>query len=144
MNAIITQTNNAFSERKYSSGRNVVYVKSPLDKVADDFFHEHKIYNLDFKCHTWNKVCRIVTQQHTTALKQLFPDATSIKFSAKAGCSCGCSPGYLVKTEPSKHGCDHWVTVEATAQEIDHVSSRIHGLIEMLECEIQDKTPVTV
>lgn len=145
MKAVITQTrNNTSKDRGYAAGRNIVYVKSPLDNVADEFFTKHKIYNLNFKCLTWNKACRIVTQQHTVALKQLFPDATSVKFSAKAGCSCGCSPGYIVRTENKNPGCDHWVNMEATPGEIERATTHINSLSEMLECEIQDKTNVSV
>lgn len=123
MKAIITKTN-----RSNRRGRSVVYISSPLDKVADDFASKHGIYNLQFKCKTWNKVCREVTKRTAETLKELFVEATAITFSSKAGCSCGCSPGYIIKHEsPYKAGDDVWVDIEASDHEVDAFSSMINA-----------------
>ena len=43
-----------------------------------------------------------VRTQFIKALQQKYPnigdDAISLKWSRKAGCGCGCSPGYIIKT----------------------------------------------
>ncbi len=43
-----------------------------------------------------------VKEQFTKALQQKYPNvgdnAISLKWSRKAGCGCGCSPGYIIKT----------------------------------------------
>lgn len=101
------------TERRAKAGRSLVYVESPFDEIADQFATQYKIWNLPFKCKTWSKICREATKINIQAFKELFPDATSIKFSVKAGCRCGCSPGYIVKTNSAVNGTNNWVTIEA-------------------------------
>lgn len=107
------------SERRAKPGRNLVYVKSPLDDIADEWAGKHGVWNLPFKSKTWSKICREATKLNIAAFKHLFPDAVSIKFSIKAGCKCGCSPGYIVKTESYLKGTNNWVTIEASQMEQD-------------------------
>lgn len=124
MKATITQTRNP--DRLTS--KNVVYVESPLDRIVDRWFTSNDIMNLMFKCKTWDKVKRIATKAHISALQELFPDATSIRYSRKAGCRCGCSPGYLVKMSGAHYsnGKDHWVDIEATPDEIAAVERQVN------------------
>jgi len=77
-------------------------------------------------------------------LKKLFPEALEIKFSAKAGCNCGCSPGYIMKHEPNQWGKNFWVTVEASDVELNMVWSSINCLRFQLELkkEIRDHETV--
>ena len=82
MKATITHTSSSNPHK--SSGRSIVYVESPLNKVADEFAYKHGIFGLPFKCKTWDKVCRQVNKTHVVELKKLFPEALDIKFSAKA------------------------------------------------------------
>ena len=43
-------------------------------------------------------------------LKELYPDS-KIAFSQKAGCSCGCSPGYYVKNASGESILKNGITV---------------------------------
>lgn len=113
MKATLTKTT-PVSDRRARPGRNIVYVKSPFDDIADKFAFAHGIWNLPFKSKTWSSICRETNKINARALKELFPEATSIKFSAKAGCTCGCSPGFIVKTESYLKGTNNWVTIEPT------------------------------
>jgi hypothetical protein len=114
MKATLTQSS-PVSDRRTKAGRNLVYIKSPFDDIADKFASAHGIWNLPFKSKTWSTICRETNKINAKALKELFPDALSIKFSAKAGCRCGCSPGYIVKQDSYLPGQNHWVTIEASA-----------------------------
>jgi hypothetical protein len=138
MKAIVTQTRNISSAQRRKSGRNLVYIESPFDKVADNFAAQHSIFGLQFKCKTWSKVCRLATKAATKALKELFPNALSIRFSAKAGCNCGCSPGYIVKEKTNEYGKNHWVTIEATEEEVSSFKEQINStrIVSELQAEI--------
>ena len=109
MNATITNKQN---RDRMSFGNSVVYVESALNTLVDkEFFNKHKIYNLEFKCNTWNAVKRHVNNYTIVALTSLFPNDT-FKFSQKAGCKCGCSPGFrLTHSNASTVGQDIWVDV---------------------------------
>lgn len=124
MKATLTKTY-PVSNRRAKPGRNLVYVQSPFDDIAEKFAAAHGIWDLPFKSKTWSKICREATRMNINAFKHLFPDATSIKFSAKAGCSCGCSPGYIVKTESYLKGTNNWVTIEPTQEQQDAFQASI-------------------
>ncbi|NCX79853.1 MAG: hypothetical protein EBW96_08135, partial [Actinobacteria bacterium] len=71
-------------------GRSIVYVNSPLDQVAEDFGNQYGVWQLPFKSRTWSSINNEVSKITAEVLKELFAGAVSIKFSQKAGCSCGC------------------------------------------------------
>ena len=127
MKATLTKTT-PVSDRRARPGRNIVYVKSPFDDVADQFGTKFGIWNLPFKSKTWSNICREANKLNLQALKDLFPEATSIKFSAKAGCTCGCSPGFIVKTENYLKGTNNWVTIEPAQVEQDMFRASIFSL----------------
>ena len=119
MKATLTKTAPVQNSRRQKPGRNIVYIESPFDTIADEFASKHNVWNLPFKSKTWSKICSEATKINAKALKEIFPEAVSIKFSAKAGCACGCSQGYIVKTNSTLQGQNHWVTIEATQVEQD-------------------------
>jgi hypothetical protein len=127
MRATITQTRETGHALRNKSGRSIVYVESNLNDIADKFAMANGIYELPFKSKTWNKVCRQVNKTLSTELKKLFPEALNITFSAKAGCKCGCSPGYIMKHEPNQRGKNFWVTIEASELESNVVSAGINS-----------------
>ena len=134
MKATLTKTA-PVSDRRAKAGRNLVYIKSPFDDIADEFASQHGIWNLPFKCKTWSKICREATKLNIQAFKHLFPDATSIKFSAKAGCSCSCSPGYIVKTDSYLKGTNNWLTVEASQVVLDMFRASIFSARRKFELQ---------
>ena len=114
----------------------IVYANSNATKVVDDFFHDNKIYALDFKCRTWTKVGNEGTKLTIDALRDIFGPDVNIKWSRTAGCSCGCSPGYKVKnlkmgSEYRNH--DVWVDVEVDTTEL---VKRLPAYKVKLEAEI--------
>ena len=77
------------------------------------------IYSLPYKSKTWSALCREVSKITSKLLRdQIFVGATSVTFSAKAGCTCGCSPGYIVKKDDYALGQNHWVDIELTEEEL--------------------------
>lgn len=139
MKATITQTRKPHRSDRRSAGRSIIYVESPLDNVADRWFEGNKIRELSFKCKTWSKVSRMTTKPTAVALKELFPEALSITFSSKAGCKCGCSPGYIMKHPANQYGNNFWVKVEASDSEIETFAKSINTnqIIKALEKEIE-------
>ena len=128
MKATLTKTCSIRDSRRAKPGRSIVYVESPLDNVADDFAKEYGVWQLAFKSRTWSSVCNEVTAITAEVLKELFAGAVSIKFSQKAGCTCGCSPGYIVKYNSHKEGLNHWVTIEASEDELKQLRASLFSL----------------
>lgn len=126
------------SIEKSNNRQSIVYVESPFTKVADDFAMEHWIYSATFKSKVWTKVCKLTNNVNVAALKELFPETTTIRFSHKAGCNCGCSPGFVMKYEhPNQFGKTYWVNVEATEDEVAAFRAKIasSGLAEEFAAE---------
>lgn len=134
MNATITSSQ---LRSPYKYGSSIVYVDCTITTLIDkEFFVKHKIYNLEFKCNTWNAVKKFATNYTTRALQSLFPNDT-IKFSAKAGCSCGCSPGYRVThSNPILTGRDIWVDVNYDDSILNEVRVELARFENKLEKEI--------
>jgi hypothetical protein len=128
MKATISQTREVNRTGRSKMGRSIIYVESPLYKVADKFASDHNVFGLPFKSKTWGKVCQQVTKTHIVELKKLFPGALEIKFSQTAGCRCGCSPGYIMKHEANQYGKNFWVDIEASEVEITLVRNSINCL----------------
>lgn len=72
--------------------------------ITSEWFDENKIGSLKFKCRSWNAVARAGTKiserQMIPVIAKEFglkPEEFTLRFSRTAGCSCGCSPGYVGK-----------------------------------------------
>lgn len=135
MKATLTKTAPVQNSRRQNPGRNIVYIESPFDTIADEFASKHEVWNLPFKSKTWSKICSEATKINAKALKEIFPEAVSIKFSAKAGCACGCSQGYIVKTNSTLPGQNHWVTIEASQVEQDVFRAGILSLRRAMDLQ---------
>lgn len=70
---------------------------SYLSKLADEWYDEAGIWRLSYKSKVWNKITRKVNSNITSLLKEYFK-TKKVQYSSKAGCNCGCSPGYVVRS----------------------------------------------
>jgi hypothetical protein len=82
------------------------------------------------------------------AYKQVMPEVLArlgygpdvrVKWSQKAGCSCPCSPGFVVVNDP-KPGRDVWVTVEAGAPTVDESPDKVARRVQRAEALDRDPT----
>ena len=62
----------------------------------------------------WKKFNEMEISLEAYILENILPDRV-LKFSRKAGCSCGCSPGWIDQNE---YGRTVWVSVEITEQNL--------------------------
>jgi hypothetical protein len=72
--------------------------------VTSEWFDANGIGALKFKCKAWSAVGRAGTKISEAKMAPVIaerfglkPDDFTLHFSVKAGCSCGCSPGYVGK-----------------------------------------------
>ena len=121
--AIVTQTR---FDQKVRPGKCKVYVNSdnPVDKMLEAWFDKNKIYQLTFKSRAW----MWLSNQRHKLFAQLIGEAlgcgwANVKFSHKAGCSCGCSPGFNVSLPQQAllHArSDVWVDIEINGMPFDY------------------------
>lgn len=86
----------------------VAYLESNLSEHLDnDLFDVLRIRSLNFKCKAWSKAVSASSKIQAKNIKELLqlPEATKVVYSSKAGCSCGCSPGYVISNIPLDHKC---------------------------------------
>jgi len=128
-----------------------IFVNSNASKTIDEFFLQNEIFNLDFKSKTWSKMVRLSTKMDIREIMSIFPKGAapvSITYSKKAGCSCGCSPGYIVKL-PIRSGLaddvDHyedfrnralWVNIVHDKDLMDGLEAKIPQYKQLLDEEI--------
>lgn len=79
-----------------------VFANDPARSLADGFYNRHKIHSLRYKSAVWKRAGKIATKAETNEIKPALArhfgcreDELSLAFSVYAGCSCGCSPGFV-------------------------------------------------
>ncbi len=82
--------------------RFTVYTDGQGRDIADkEYFSKYNISKLNFKCASWDRVggfAANIEARHTQAvIEEAFGVKVELKFSRYAGCSCGCSPGFVGK-----------------------------------------------
>jgi hypothetical protein len=126
------------SSKNLNKRHSIIYLNSPLNEAADEFATDQGIYEAPFKSKTWSKVSRLANKHHIAALRKLFPESTGIRFSAKAGCRCGCSPGFVMKHEhPNQFGRMFWVDFQASETEVNAFEDTLKKLAGEFAAEQQ-------
>jgi len=104
MNATITQVNPPRERSDWNKSRDrfTVYTDGKARHIADlEYFTKYDISSLNFKCASWGRVggfaSRIEASGAAAAIEARFGVRVDLKFSRTAGCSCGCSPGFIGK-----------------------------------------------
>lgn len=108
----------------------VVYSeRNKLSELLGAWFVTHKVNDMTFRCATWTWLKKQVSDIEAakiTSLLGLDNDVHPV-FSHKAGCNCGCSPGFVLKTNGRNIHSLIWstgrvssvcVTLEPTAQDL--------------------------
>jgi hypothetical protein len=91
------------------------YVDSNATKFIDEeFFAKNKIYMHNFKCKAWAAIGREAHKLNIAEMETILGNKAEIVYSHKAGCSCGCSPGYKVSNidNAEYRGKDIWFEIE--------------------------------
>ena len=143
-----------FDRRSSLSDRFIVFTGNDHPReTADKFYFDHNIYDLNFKSNAWNAVIRATTKltakkilAHFKTLGVEDGQIVSLQFSHKAGCSCGCSPGFVGKTakldtmldkDTILAGKNIWIEgVEITADERAELAKIIEVQAKKLALEI--------
>jgi hypothetical protein len=136
-------------ESRRGNNKFVLYVTSPLaDLIDKEFFRKHRIWDLEFKCAAWAAVARTATAEiiaeasPVLAARFSIPqEALTLAFSRKAGCSCGCSPGYVGTLTRSDFVQDLsrsnvWMDVACSAVALERVTAEMNKQAARLPAEI--------
>jgi len=123
-------------EKRINGAR--AYVNSSVGKVVDKFFDDNKIYALNFTCSTWNALKRKAVESDIADLKTIFGEDAEIRWSKTAGCSCGCSPGYVVDGQMKSEfrNKNVWIDIESST---DHLVKLLPDFTKKLAAEIAKK-----
>lgn len=132
-----------------AADRFIAYTDGTARSHADDvYLTKHKIFALDFRCKSWNRVAALAAAIEAAKVKQAveskFGVVVEVKFSRTAGCSCGCSPGFVGKivsfTDADGRSqlsrADVWVEENLTADDLAPVTALAAKLEKGLPAEI--------
>ena len=133
---VTTHKTRSFREKRINGAR--AYVNSSVGKVVDNFFNDNEIYALKFKCSTWNALKRKAVESDIADLKTIFGEDSEIRWSKTAGCSCGCSPGYVVdgKIDGKYRNSDVWIDIDSCTA---HLVKLLPDFMKKLTAEIAKK-----
>jgi len=122
---------------------NRIYVTSNLTEATDKFFEDQKIRSMIEKSEVWSKISRRHSRLINSVIKKSFGCERSM-YSRYAGCSCPCSPGFVVKggefmdSEGKRQGFhSHSVCIEVTAsgEELKEFTDWMDSLVPDLLAE---------
>jgi hypothetical protein len=77
------------------------FINSTLVDCSTEVYHESELYNVEWKSKAWSKLSSWATRLTAKALREKLElsNNVSISFSVYAGCSCPCSPGYVIRAK---------------------------------------------
>jgi len=89
--------NTDYTERRKKGAR--AFIDSNLVDCSTEVFHENELYNVKWKSKSWTKLSSYATRLTAKALREKLElsENVSVTFSVYAGCSCPCSPGYVIR-----------------------------------------------
>lgn len=85
--------------RNARHNKSVVFVTSEGSNLLDEWFLKNEINFLDYKCKTWDWLCKKLNKIIFAEILKYFKlteDDVSGYFSAYAGCTCPCSKGFVI------------------------------------------------
>jgi hypothetical protein len=115
------------TEKKYNrnlGNRAVVYVDDKLTDAIDREIFDLMVRDLPYESSAWKRVTKTVNKVIASALKNHLGGDYKVSYSRKAGCNCGCSPGYIVKRhtnydQPQLMHSSLWIDVDFNQEEVD-------------------------
>jgi len=86
-----------YTERRKKGAR--AFIDSNLVDCSTEVFYENELYNVKWKSKSWTKLSSYATRLTAKALREKLElsENVSVTFSVYAGCSCPCSPGYVIR-----------------------------------------------
>ena len=88
-----------------------------IRSIIDKWFMANEIWELKVKSKAWGALTRFTNKIVYAGLVEHFDvPLKNVWFSQKAGCSCGCSPGFIVRG--GKRGTWAFLTLEFTEEEV--------------------------
>jgi len=77
------------------------FIDSTLVDCTCEVYHENSLYGVKWKSKAWSKLSSWATRLTAKALREKLglSNNVSISFSVYAGCSCPCSPGYVIRAK---------------------------------------------
>jgi hypothetical protein len=91
--------NNDYSARRKRGAR--AFIDSTLVERSTEVYHENELYGVEWKSKAWSKLSSWATRLTAKALREKLglSNNVSVTFSIYAGCSCPCSPGYVIRAK---------------------------------------------
>lgn len=134
-----------------------VYANDPARQLADGFYNRHKIQSLRYKSKVWKRAGRLATKAEIAelrpALARFFSckeDEIQLAFSIYAGCSCGCSPGFVGSVTSGReitaaggerlNQADVWADVEISPEAKQGVLDGLAKLDDAMAREIAEQS----
>ena len=113
------KVNSTHHDMERRSSHLIVYLEdNSLTKLADKWFTENNIVQMKCKSKAWAAIGKLLHGMISMAIHIKIDGGESCTFSHRAGCRCGCSPGYVIKNPPDTFRfCNSSVEISETEGE---------------------------
>jgi len=128
----------SFDDTEFSKPR--VYIEDNLlDGKINRWYDNQGIGKLKYKSKAWDFICRKRNRFMSKVIRKALslPDDVKIKFSHKAGCPCGCSPGFILSDKVNNGICQsYWINPTPSGEELNEFDLFMNEAHDMLEKEV--------
>ena len=132
MKVTTTKAKRVYSPRNQFGNRAIVYVNSKFDSMLDKDIFMPYVIDLEYESKAWKSICRSANKLVAAAIKEHLQADYKVTYSRKAGCNCGCSPGFIVArhgdyTQPFLMHTEMWMDVEIEDVELTNFQINNYG-----------------
>jgi hypothetical protein len=108
--------------------KGIVYINSNLLSVLDNELFFPYVIDLKVKSKAWKSIKNKALGMIGNAIKNQMHESYTVKYNEKAGCNCGCSPGFVVKRDvkvsykdlsPSLDFTEMWIDADFSEDEMN-------------------------
>lgn len=91
--------NTAYGAKRIKGAR--AFIQSNLVDCTTEVYNENEIFWVEWKSKAWSKLSNYASRSTAKALRENLEltKNVSVTFSHFAGCSCPCSPGYVIRAK---------------------------------------------
>jgi hypothetical protein len=108
------------------------FIDSTLVDCSTEVYNENELYGIRWKSKAWSKLSSYATRLTAKALREKLElsNNVSVTFSVYAGCSCPCSPGYVIRAKNDAGRKELW--------DKELINSNVYGKITFNENALVD------
>lgn len=130
----ITRTDTHWSKGERARKGRAFITTNALEPL-EDWAKKTEIYSRSWKSRAWSMLGRRYNDLVGKVIEQELK--AKARFSHKAGCSCGCSPGFILEDKNGTWGRTYFLNIQFTDEELQPLRDACTKADKMFEKELE-------